>query len=98
LYLNLLAENTEYARDLVGPVLVQIMRYNRDFLLNRYGSKKGVTIVDNLELLNGLDFSDQNWTTEHYGYEGRLKIAKNLAKAMMLTKNAQTIDSLPLLD
>jgi hypothetical protein len=98
LYLNLLAENTEYARNLVGPVLVQIMRYNRDFLLNRYGSKKGVTVVDNLELLNGLDFSDQNWTTEHYGYDGRLKIAKNLAKAIILTKNAQTIDSLPLLD
>jgi len=44
--------------------------------------KPGVMVVDNLELLGGLDFSDQNWTTEHYGYNGRLQIAKQLAKAL----------------
>ncbi|MEN9699258.1 MAG: hypothetical protein RLZZ301_456 [Bacteroidota bacterium] len=82
LIFNLLAENTEYAQQYVGKELVQIMRYNRDFLVQRYGRQKGVTVVDNLELLNGLDYSDQNWTTEHYGYDGRLKIAKNIAKAL----------------
>lgn len=81
LIFNLLAENTEYAQQFVGKELVQIMRYNRNLLVRRYGKKPGVTVVDNLELLEGLDFSDQNWTTEHYGYEGRLKIAKQLAKA-----------------
>lgn len=82
LIFNLLAENTEYAQQYVGKELVQIMRYNRNLLLSRYGKKRGVTVVDNLELLEGLDFSDQNWTTEHYGYNGRLQIAKKLAKAL----------------
>jgi hypothetical protein len=82
LIFNLLAENTAYAQQYVGKELVQIMRYNRNLLVRRYGKKRGVTVVDNLELLDGLDFSDQNWTTEHYGYNGRLQIAKQLAKAL----------------
>jgi hypothetical protein len=81
LVFNLLAENTEYAQQYVGKELVQIMRYNRNILVKRYQNKPWVKVVDNLELLNGLDFSDQNWTTEHYGYEGRMKIAKQLAKS-----------------
>ena len=82
LIFNLLAENTAYAQQYVGKELVHIMRYNRNLLVRRYGKKRGVTVVDNLELLEGLDFSDQNWTTEHYGYNGRLQIAKQLAKAL----------------
>lgn len=86
LIFNLLAENTEYAQQYVGKELVQIMRYNRNLLVRRYSKKRGVTVVDNLELLEGLDFSDQNWTTEHYGYNGRLQIAKQLAKALRYSK------------
>ena len=82
LIFNLLAENTAYAQQYVGKELNQIMRYNRNLLVSRYDKKPGVTVVDNLELLGGLDFSDQNWTTEHYGYNGRLQIAKQLAKAL----------------
>ena len=81
LYLNLLAENIEYADSLVGKELVFLMRENRDFLMKRY-SKNNCNVVDNLELVSGKEFTDQTWTTEHYGYKGRMIIAKNLATAL----------------
>jgi hypothetical protein len=81
LYLNLLAENIEYADSLVGKELVFLMKENRDFLVKRY-SKNNCTVVDNLELVSGKEFTDQSWTTEHYGYKGRMVIAKNLATTL----------------
>jgi hypothetical protein len=81
LYLNLMAENVFYADSLVGKELVFLMKQNRDFLVKRY-NKGNCVVVDNFELVNGKDFIDQNWTTEHYGYKGRMKIAKNLAQAL----------------
>lgn len=81
LYLNLMAENLEYADSLVGKELVFLMKQNRDFLVKRY-NKNNCKVVDNLELVKGLEFTDQKWTTEHYDYKGRMKIAKNLAAAM----------------
>ncbi|MBL7933800.1 MAG: hypothetical protein JNL60_17990 [Bacteroidia bacterium] len=81
LYLNLMAENIQYADSLVGKELVFLMRQNRDFLKSRYEGKN-CTVVDNLELVNGKWFIDQNWTTEHYNYKGRMAIAKNLALSM----------------
>ena len=81
LYLNLLAENIEYADSLVGKELVFLIKENRDFLVKRY-SKNNCIVVDNLELVRGKEFTDQTWTTEHYGYKGRMVIAKNLAIAI----------------
>ncbi len=81
LYLNLMAENIEYADSLVGKELVFLMTQNRDFLVKRY-SKNNCKVVDNLELVKGKQFIDQNWTTEHYNYKGRMAIAKNLALAL----------------
>ncbi|MBA2611945.1 MAG: hypothetical protein H0U95_08245 [Bacteroidetes bacterium] len=81
LYLNLLAENIEYADSLVGKELVFLMRQNRDYLIKRY-NKNNCVVVDNLELINGSEFTDQTWTTEHYGYKGRMIIAKNLANSL----------------
>lgn len=81
LYLNLLAENVEYADSLVGKELVFLMRENRDYLVKRY-SKNNCVVVDNLEKVPGIEFTDQNWTTEHYGYRGRMIVAKNLANAL----------------
>jgi len=78
LYLNLMAENVEYADSLVGKELVFLMKENRDFLVKRY-SRAGCMVVDNLELVKGKNFIDQNWTTEHYDGKGRMRIAKNLA-------------------
>jgi hypothetical protein len=82
LVFNLLAENVDYADSLVGSNLVWLMRKNRDFLVERY-SKKGVLVVDNLEVVAGEDFTDQNWTTEHYTERGRRAIAKNAADAIL---------------
>lgn len=81
LYLNLMAENVQYADSLVGKELVFLMRQNRDFLVKRYNTHNCV-VVDNLEAVPGYDFIDQNWTTEHYGFRGRMTIAAKLAEAM----------------
>ena len=81
LYLNLMAENVEYADSLVGKELVFLMRQNRDYLVKRY-QKNGCKVVDNLEAVEGKLFIDQNWTTEHYRQKGRMKIAKNLADTL----------------
>ncbi len=81
LYLNLLAENIEYADSLVGKELVFLMKQNRDYLVKRY-SKNNCVVVDNLDNVNGLEFIDQTWTTEHYGYRGRMIIGRNLADSL----------------
>jgi hypothetical protein len=78
LYLNLMAENVQYADSLVGKELVFLMRQNRDYLVKRY-NKGNCKVIDNLELVNGKEFTDQTWTTEHYDYRGRMAIARNLA-------------------
>lgn len=78
LVFNLLAENVQYADSLVGKDLTYLMRQNCKFLMDRY-NKNGVMVVNNLELVNGKDYSDQTWTTEHYKQRGRQRIAKNLA-------------------
>ncbi len=86
LYLNLLSENIAYADSLVGKELVFLMRQNRDYLKQRYQSEN-TTVIDNLELVNGHDFIDQNWTTEHYNERGRMRIAKNVAEALKIQFN-----------
>ncbi|MCF6364848.1 MAG: hypothetical protein L3J35_01470 [Bacteroidales bacterium] len=78
---NLLSENTEKANELVGKDLVFLIRKNRDILVSRY-TKKGVIVVDNLELVPNEEFIDQNWTTEHYAEKGRRAVAGNVAKKM----------------
>jgi len=81
LYLNLLAENIQYADSLVGKELVFLMKKNRDYLVSRY-NKNNCRVIDNLELVKGTEFTDQTWTTEHYGYRGRMIIARNLAEGL----------------
>ncbi len=79
LVFNLLAENVQYADSLVGMELVSLMKQNRDLLMKRY-NRNGVIVVDNLELVNGKEFCDQDWTSEHYNQIGRIVIAANVAK------------------
>ena len=79
---NLMSENVDRANELVGNDLLYLMRYNRDYLINRYDNLENVTVVNNLsEVRNGL-FIDQNWTTEHYSEMGRRTIAHNVAQAL----------------
>jgi hypothetical protein len=56
---------------------------NRDILVNYY-TRKGAKVVDNLELVKGKDFLDQNWTTEHYNQTGRITIAKQVVEKLRL--------------
>ena len=81
LFLNLMAENVEYADSLVGKDLVFLMKRNRDYLIRRYQNSNCV-VIDNLECVKGKDFIDQNWTTEHYTFNGRNRIAENLSQAI----------------
>lgn len=81
LVFNLMAENIQYADSLVGKDLVFLMKTNRDFLVKRY-TGMGVKVADNLELVDGKDFIDQSWTTEHYNARGRMIIARNLARTL----------------
>jgi hypothetical protein len=78
---NLMAENVAYADSLVGKDLIYLMRQNRDLLVKRY-TQKGVLVIDNLEAVEGKDFVDQNWTTEHYKEKGRRIVARNLAEGL----------------
>lgn len=82
LVFNLMAENVDKARELVGDDLLFLMKRNRDYLLNRYDAMEGVSIVNNLSLIRDVNFIDQNWTTEHYYEEGRRIIAKHLAQTL----------------
>ena len=82
LVFNLMAENVDKARELVGDDLLFLIKRNRDYLLNRYGNMEGVSVVNNLSLVRDVNFIDQDWTTEHYYEEGRHIIAKHLAQTL----------------
>ena len=82
LVFNLMAENVDKANELVGKDLMSLLRYNRDYLLKRYGTMEGVTVVNNLSLVRDVNFIDQDWTTEHYYEEGRRIVADHLALAL----------------
>jgi hypothetical protein len=82
LVFNLLAEDVDKANELGGKDLMFLMKRNRDYLLRRYGSLDGVTVVNNLSLVRDVNFIDQEWTTEHYYEEGRRIIADHLAQTL----------------
>ena len=84
LVFNLMAENVDKTNVLVGEDLLFLMRRNRDYLLQRYGSLDDVVMVDNMSMVRDVNFIDQNWTTEHYYEEGRRIVADNLAKTLKL--------------
>lgn len=79
LYFNLMAENVYMADSLVGDELANIIRSNRDMLMQRY-NREDVTVIDNLELVPSEEYIDVAWTTEHYAERGRKLVASNVAK------------------
>ena len=81
LVFNLLAEDVEWAEQLVGPDLTTLMRQNADLLVDYY-TRKGVTVVNNFDCLPDSLFRDRDWTTEHYLQEGRQIIADNVAMSL----------------
>lgn len=82
LVFNLMAENVDKANELVGNDLLFLMRRNRDYLIQRYDTLEGVTVVNNLNLVRDVNFIDQDWTTEHYFEEGRRLVADHLAQTL----------------
>ena len=81
LVFNLLAENTEKAKELAGKDLIYLIDENAN-ILEEYYKRKGVTVVNNLNMVESEQFIDQNWTTEHYAEKGRKIIAQNVAEAL----------------
>ena len=81
LVFNLLAEDVEWAEQLVGPDLTTLMRQNADLLVDYY-TRKGVTVVNNFDCLPDSLFRDRDWTTEHYLQAGRQTIADRVAQAL----------------
>lgn len=81
LVFNLLAENTEKAKELVGDDLLFMMKDNVR-ILESYFKERGVMLVNNLNEVENEQFIDQHWTTEHYAEKGRKTIAKNVAEAL----------------
>jgi hypothetical protein len=79
LIFNLMPENVQYADSLGGKELGDLIRQNRNLLMKRY-NKDGVIVVDNLELVNGKDFLEQDQVTEHYLLKGRKQIAANVVE------------------
>lgn len=83
LIFNILPENTEQARFLVGQDLLYLMHQNTEFVQNRY-TKQGVLVVDNLDQVFDKDFIDRAFPTEHYCEAGRLTVALNVSEALSI--------------
>ncbi len=81
---NLMAENTEKAKEMVGDDLIYIINENVRILETYY---RNVLIVNNLNAVEDNQFIDQNWTTEHYAEKGRKIIAKNVSQALRTWHN-----------
>lgn len=81
LIFHILPENLEKADSLVGSDIIDLMVKNADWLEARYKSK-GITVVNNLDLLPSDCFTDKDFPTEHYNEFGRRSIAKTIAEAL----------------
>lgn len=81
LVFNLLAENTEYAEAYCGPSLPALMRHNAKILEDHF-TEMGVEVVNNLDLVEGIHYTDQQWTTEHYDQVGRQAIANRVVEVL----------------
>lgn len=77
----LLAENLEQAKELVNQDLVDLMRSNKQWLVNRYGSQ-GVTIVDAFDAVPDAYFLERDFPSEHYFEAGRKIIASEIIKSL----------------
>lgn len=77
LVFSILSENIVDAELLAGPELTQLMTMNVEWIKSRY--EIDAMVVDNLNLLEPVNFHDKDFPTEHYNEEGRKRIASNIA-------------------
>lgn len=79
LHLLILSENTQWADSLAGADMANLIRENRDFIVNRYQNKYlNIHIIDNLETVPAKYFGEKDWTTEHYFWQGRAMVADSI--------------------
>ncbi len=76
---NILADNMEQIKDLVGPDLVYIMKHNAQYIIERY-APQGVIVVNNQNIVSDRYFRDRDFPTEHYEQAGREAIATAIAE------------------
>ena len=92
LILVLLPENRDYAKSLFGEKLISLMDYNAGFLTQRFGGKKGVTLLNMYPGPGGENYTDQWYPTEHFNAEIRrsiaLKVAEKLGKPTSINPTA----------
>jgi len=87
LHLLILSENTQWADSLAGSDMANLIRENRDFIVNRYENKyPNVYIIDNLETVPAKYFGEKDWTTEHYFWQGRSMIADSVVSFLKHVK------------
>jgi hypothetical protein len=83
LHLLILSENIQWADSLAGSDMANLIRQNRDYIVNRYkGKHKNVHIIDNLETVPAQFFGEKDWTTEHYFWQGRALIADSVVRSI----------------
>jgi len=84
----IIPENMELADSLLGSDLIDLMNTNRDFLLKRYHNpEKKQYVLDIMDILRDQNFLDRGFPTEHYNFEGRNKIAIEVAKYLNNIEN-----------
>jgi len=80
LIFNILPEDIDKANIMVGNEIPYILRKNRDVFVDKYKKQK-VTIVDNMELLNGKYFFEY-YPTEHYTTIGKRVLSNSVSKVI----------------
>lgn len=81
---HLLSDNIEEAKNLVGPELEEVMRYNVDLLVQRYHNGVDHFVVNNLDLVPDSMFVDRHFPTEHYTNKGKKMCAEKLADCLLI--------------
>ncbi|MGB0403909.1 MAG: hypothetical protein ACPGEG_07415 [Salibacteraceae bacterium] len=84
----IIPENMELANELLGSDLTDLMNTNRTYLNARYDHpEQNQHVLDIMDLLNDDNFTDREFPTEHYNYEGRLKVATTISKKLKELNN-----------
>ncbi len=77
----ILPENLQECEQLVDKDLVNLMKSNKDWLVNRYRAK-GVDLVDCFDAVADSCFTERHFPSEHYNQVGRMIVAKAVANAI----------------
>jgi len=79
----IIPENVELADSLLGEDIISIMNKNRAFLKKRYHKpNENQHVLDIMDILKDENFTDRDYPTEHYNFEGRNKVAMEVANLL----------------